>query len=250
MRTVTNLLLLFDPELFYASGRLYYNRDSWRFCSRFASPLSRLFQVGSPPHTEITAHRFCVTSILAAYFTAVRLRVLFATTGVFALAEGASSRDHKNSHVFLRHQPVHSSLRSSYRSHNRFFPLPPSLYVYRQSYLTLNRATLMYATDRPSNFYPHEKAFLHLKKGHRRPRTLLRVVAVPTKQYIIFDTASHFLVTIAHRSNFHVAFKPEFLGAGSSSYQNNKQRNYQKLRRRQYLSRIELGLSRVAALGG
>ena len=80
IRTVSNLLLIFDLELFYAGGRLYYNRDSWRFCSRFASPLSRFFQVGSPPHIEITAQRFCVTSISAAYFTAVRLRVLFAAT--------------------------------------------------------------------------------------------------------------------------------------------------------------------------
>ena len=203
-------------------------------------PKSRLIGFASPQSWPLNLQRSgCVFFLLQ--------------HGVFVLAEGASSRDYKNSHDFLRHQPVHSSLRSSYCSHNRFFPLPPSLYVYRQSYLTLNRATLMYATGRPSNFYPHEKAFLHLKKGHRRPRTLLRVVAVPTKQYIIFDTASHFLETIAHRSNFHVAFKPEFLGAGSSSYQNNKQRNYQKLRRRQYLSRIELGLSRVvrvAALGG
>ena len=69
VRTVSNLLLIFDPGLFYASGRLYCNRDSLRFRSGFASPPLRLFQVGSPPDT-ITARRFCVTSILAACFTA------------------------------------------------------------------------------------------------------------------------------------------------------------------------------------
>ena len=46
--------------------------------------------------------------------------------GFFVSAEGASLRDHKNPHVPLHvshHQLVHSSLRSSYRSRNRFFLL-------------------------------------------------------------------------------------------------------------------------------
>ena len=76
--------------------------------------------------------------------------------GFFVSSEGASSRDHKDPHVPLpvsRHQLVHSSLRSLYRSHNRFFPLYPFLYVYRQPHFTFDRATLMYATGRPSNVH-------------------------------------------------------------------------------------------------
>ena len=124
--------------------------------------------------------------------------------GFSVSAEGASSRDHKNPHVPLnvsRHQLVHSLLRSSYRSHNRFFPLPPSLYVYRQPYFTLDRATLMYATGRPSNvhflsargslFSPEDRGI----RGLKRCSGLL----CPPNNILSFRTAFHLHVTIAHR---------------------------------------------------
>ena len=58
------------------------------------------------------------------------------------------------------HQLIHSSLRSSYRLHNQFFPLLPSLYVY-----TLDRANLMYATGRSGNvhFLPARKNLYSLE---------------------------------------------------------------------------------------
>ena len=124
--------------------------------------------------------------------------------GFFVSAEGASSRDDKNPHVLLlhvsRHQLVHSSLRSSYRSHNWFFPLPPSLYVYRQPSFTLDRATLMYATGRPSNlhFLSAREVFLYLKTGASAASNVAQRCCAHQTIYI-FRTASHLHVTIVHR---------------------------------------------------
>ena len=102
-------------------------------------------QVGSPPDT-ITARRFCVISISAARFTAGH-----GQAACPLCCDMASScwQDHKNPQV--PHSCSSSSVRSlslcsPYRSHNRLFPLPPSLYVHRQPCFALDRATLMNAT--------------------------------------------------------------------------------------------------------
>lgn len=114
---------------------------------RFAVALiqSRLVEIRLRPHVGRSVHGWsgCLSSSLQRVF--------------FRLAAGPFSRDHKNPQVALNvtcYQLVHSSLRAWYRSHNQFFPPPPppppSLYLHRQLFFRLDRATLIYGKYLPT----------------------------------------------------------------------------------------------------
>ncbi len=135
---------------------LYRGRSLWLVRLRVLFIATWLLQVGSLPDTT-AARRFCATSISADCLTASQAACSLCANMASSCRQRGLLREiirtHMSSLIVSRHQLVHSSIRSLYRSHNQLFPLPPSLYVYRQPYFTLDRAFLMYATGRPSNVH-------------------------------------------------------------------------------------------------